>query len=121
MEIVNSVFSWIIKKRIHQMELFMKHPIDVQTELFLNLIDTAKNTEWGRKYDYKSISNYQDYKNRVPLQDYDSLQDQIIRIKHGEQNVLWPTDIKWFAKFDIGLNTINIIILNVNLGRGSMS
>lgn len=80
------------------MELFMKHPIDVQTELFLNLIDTAKNTEWGRKYDYKSIKNYQDYKNRVPLQDYGSLKDQIIRIKHGEQNVLWPTDIKWFAK-----------------------
>ena len=98
MEIVNSVFSWIIKKRIHQMELFMKHPIDVQTELFLNLIDTAKNTEWGRRYDYKSIKTYQDYKNRVPLQDYGSLKDQIIRIKHGEQNVLWPTDIKWFAK-----------------------
>jgi len=80
------------------MELFMKHPLDVQNELFLNLIDTAKNTEWGQQYDYKSIKNYQDYINRVPLQDYESLKDQIIRIKHGEQNVLWPTDIKWFAK-----------------------
>ncbi|MBL4668075.1 MAG: GH3 auxin-responsive promoter family protein [Flavobacteriales bacterium] len=98
MEIINSVFSWIIKKRIHQMELFMKHPIDVQNEVFLNLINTAKNTEWGRKYGYKSIKSYQDYINRVPLQDYESLRDQIIRIKHGEQNVLWPTDIKWFAK-----------------------
>lgn len=98
MEIVNSVFSWIIKKRIHQMELFMKHPIDVQSEVLINLIDTAKNTEWGKKYDYKSIKNYQDYKSRVPLQDYNSLKNQIIRIKHGEQNVLWPTDIKWFAK-----------------------
>ena len=76
----------------------MKHPIDVQNELFLNLVDTAKNTEWGRKYDHKSIKTYQEYKNRVPLQDYASLKDQIIRIKHGEQNVLWPTDIKWFAK-----------------------
>ena len=80
------------------MELFMKHPIDVQNEVFLNLINTAKNTEWGRKYGYKSIKSYQDYINRVPLQDYESLRDQIIRIKHGEQNVLWPTDIKWFAK-----------------------
>lgn len=80
------------------MELFMKHPVDVQNEVLLNLIDTAKNTEWGRKYDYQSIKNYQDYKNRVPLQDYNSLKNQIIRIKHGEQNVLWPTDIKWFAK-----------------------
>ncbi len=80
------------------MELFMKYPVDVQNELFLNLIDKAKNTEWGKKYDYKSIKNYQDYINRLPLQDYESLKDQIIRIKHGEQNVLWPTDIKWFAK-----------------------
>ncbi len=80
------------------MELFMKYPMDVQNEVFLNLIDKAKNTEWGRKYDYKSIKNYQDYINRVPLQDYASLQNQIIRIKHGEQNVLWPTEIKWFAK-----------------------
>jgi len=98
MELINSVFSWIIKKRIHQMELFMKYPIDVQNEVFLNLIDKAKNTEWGRKYDYKSIKNYQGYINRVPLQDYESLKSQIIRIKQGEQNVLWPTDIKWFAK-----------------------
>ena len=98
MEIVNSVFSWIIKKRIHQMELFMKHPIDVQNEVLLGLIEKAKNTEWGKTYGYKSINNYQDFINRVPLQDYESLKDQIIRIKHGEQNVLWPTDIKWFAK-----------------------
>ena len=80
------------------MELFMKYPMDVQNEVLLGLIQKAKNTEWGKKYDYQSINNYQDYKNRVPLQDYESLKDQIIRIKQGEQNVLWPTDIKWFAK-----------------------
>ena len=80
------------------MELFMKYPMDVQNELFLNLINKAKNTEWGKKYEYTSIKSYQDYINRVPLQDYESLKAQIIRIKHGEQNILWPTDIKWFAK-----------------------
>jgi GH3 auxin-responsive promoter len=80
------------------MELFMKYPMDVQEELFENLINSAKNTEWGKKYDYKSIKNYEEYINRVPLQSYESLQDQILRIKHGEQNILWPTDIKWFAK-----------------------
>ncbi len=76
----------------------MKYPIDVQNEVFFDLIDKAKNTEWGRKYDYKSIKDYKTYSSRVPLQDYESLKDQIIRIKHGEQNILWPTDIKWFAK-----------------------
>ncbi len=98
MELINSVFSWIIKKRIHQMELFIKYPIEVQQELFQSLIATAKNTEWGKSYDYNSIKSYQDYVNRVPLQNYESLKDKIIRIKHGEQNVLWPTEIKWFAK-----------------------
>ncbi len=80
------------------MELFIKYPVNVQNELFQNLIQTAKNTEWGRSYDYASIKSYNDYVNRVPLQNYESLKDKIIRIKHGEQNVLWPTEIKWFAK-----------------------
>ncbi|MDB4534323.1 GH3 auxin-responsive promoter family protein [Vicingaceae bacterium] len=80
------------------MELFMKYPMDVQKEVLSGLIEKAKNTEWGKKYDYKSIKSYEDYKERVPLQDYESLKDQIIRIKQGEQNVLWPTEIKWFAK-----------------------
>lgn len=80
------------------MELFMKYPIDVQNELLLNLLNKAKNTEWGKRYDFKSIKNYQDFKSRIPLQDYESLHQGIHRIKNGEQNILWPTEIKWFAK-----------------------
>jgi len=98
MEIINSVFSWIIKKRIHQMELFVKYPIDVQQELLLGLVNKAKNTEWGKRYGFKSVKNYNDFKSRVPLQDYESLHKDIGRIKRGEQNILWPTEIKWFAK-----------------------
>lgn len=98
MEIINSVFSWIIKKRLHQMELFMKYPINVQNELLQKLIYEARFTQWGKNYDYSSIKNYNDYVNRVPLQDYESLKNHILSIKQGEQNVLWPTEIKWFAK-----------------------
>lgn len=80
------------------MELFIKYPIDVQQELLLGLVNKAKNTEWGKRYDFKSIKNYNDFKSRVPLQDYESLHQDIARVKNGEQNVLWPTEIKWFAK-----------------------
>ena len=80
------------------MELFIKYPIEVQNDVLLELISKAKNTEWGKKYDYKSIKSYQDYSNRVPIQDYECLKDQITRIKNGEQNILWSSDIKWFAK-----------------------
>ncbi|MCO6499555.1 MAG: GH3 auxin-responsive promoter family protein [Vicingus serpentipes] len=98
MEIINSVFSWIIKKRIHQMELFIRYPKEVQNDVFLELINSAKNTEWGKKYDYRTIKTYQDYKDRVPLQDYESLKKDVSRIQQGEKNILWPSDIKWFAK-----------------------
>jgi hypothetical protein len=80
------------------MELFIKYPAEVQNDLLLELIKTAKNTEWGKKYDFQHIRSYNDFKNNVPLQDYESLKGDILRIKNGEQNILWPTEIKWFAK-----------------------
>lgn len=98
MAILNSLFTWIMKKRIHQIELFMKYPHDVQEEWFQNLISTAEATEWGKKYDYKSIYTAEDYKARVPISDYDDLKGYIDRMIKGEQNILWPSDIKWFAK-----------------------
>jgi hypothetical protein len=98
MPIVNSILSWIMKKRIHQMELFQKFPMDVQQEVFRNLIEEAKFTEWGKKFEYKSIRTIEDFQKRVPLQNYDTLKPFINRIMEGEQNILWPSDITWFAK-----------------------
>lgn len=83
---------------MHQMELFIKYPHDVQDELFGNLIDDAKYTEWGKKYGYESINNQEEFKKRVPIQDYDSLKPYIERMLQGEQNILWGSEIKWFAK-----------------------
>jgi hypothetical protein len=87
-----------MKQRVHQIELFMKYPNEVQMDWFTNLIAQAKNTEWGRTYDYKSIVSPEEYKTRVPLNDYNSIKPYIERLRHGEQNLLWPTEIKWFAK-----------------------
>ena len=95
---LNSVFSWFIKKRIHQIQLFMKYPHEVQGEVFEKLIHSARDTEWGKKHGYGDINSAEDFKNRVPIQDYDDVKPYIERMKKGEQNLLWPTDIKWFAK-----------------------
>lgn len=98
MAIVNSIFTWYMKKRIHQIELFMKYPLDVQDEWLHTLIASAENTEWGKLYDYKSILTLQQFKERVPIQHYDTLKPYIERMLQGEQNILWPSEIKWFAK-----------------------
>jgi len=98
MPIFNSLLSWLMKKRIHQIELFIKYPIDVQLELFKKLMSSASETAWGKKYDYSSISTPQQFRERVPISDYNKLKPYIERQRKGEQNLLWNTEIKWFAK-----------------------
>lgn len=98
MTIINSVVSWFMKKRMHQIELFMKYPHDVQDEWFKKLIQAGRNTEWGKKYDYASINTYSDFVSRVPITEYNDLKPYIDRLRNGEQNLLWNSEIKWFAK-----------------------
>ena len=87
-----------MKKRIHDIELFMKYPLEVQEELFRELIRRGKNTEFGRKYGFDSIRSYRDYKNNVPVHSYEQIFPYIERVMKGEQNILWPSEITWFAK-----------------------
>jgi len=96
--IVNSLASWFLKKRFHQIELFLKYPIDVQNELLEELLHTAKNTEVGKQYDFASINSYREFSERVPVTNYEDSQQQIERARKGESNIFWPTPIKWFAK-----------------------
>jgi hypothetical protein len=95
---VNSIASWFLKKRFHQIELFLKYPNEVQKELLHNLIEIAKDTELGKLYEFSSIKNYQDFVERVPITTYEGFQDKIERSRKGENNIFWPTPIKWFAK-----------------------
>jgi len=94
----NSIASWILKKRIHQMELFMKYPNEVQNELLHELIKKASKTETGKLYEFKTIKSYNIFKSRVPLCNYDDIELNIERCRKGEQNIFWPSNIKWFAK-----------------------
>ncbi|AUS04989.1 GH3 auxin-responsive promoter family protein [Pseudotamlana carrageenivorans] len=96
--IVNSIASWFLKKRFHQIELFLKYPNEVQNELLMNLIQFAKDTEIGKTHDFASIKNYKTFAERVPIKNYDGWQDVIERSRNGENNIFWPTPIKWFAK-----------------------
>ena len=94
----NTILTWAMKKRIHQMELFLLYPMDVQKEVLFGLIKKAANTEWGKKYDFKSITSIKDFQERVPISTYEQLFPYIERVMKGEKNILWPTEIEWFSK-----------------------
>ncbi len=98
MAFVTSVISWFMRQRIHQIELFLKYPHDVQQDWLTKLLKAAENTEYGQLYDFKSIRSIDEFQQRVPLNSYDTLKPYIDRLRKGEQQLLWPSDIKWFAK-----------------------
>jgi GH3 auxin-responsive promoter len=96
--IINSIASWVLKQRIHQIELFLKYPNEVQNELLLGLIRQAEKTVLGETYDFESIKNYSTFADRIPISTYEELEPLIERTRQGEQNVFWNEPIKWFAK-----------------------
>jgi hypothetical protein len=95
--LLNSVVSWFLKKRIHDMELFMKHPQELQDNILQDLIHYARHTEVGKKYGFDSIKSYRDFTDRVPVSGYTEMETSIKRSRKGEGNIFWPSDIKWFA------------------------
>lgn len=95
---LNALFSFLVKKRLQQIELFKEDPRMAQLEVFHDLVQAARYTEWGRKYDYPSISDPDLFRERVPIQDYADVKPWVDRLRKGEQNLLWPTDIRWYAK-----------------------
>jgi len=96
--LVNSVASWFLKKRFHQIDLFLKYPHEVQNELLMNLLSISKDTEIGKAYDFRTIRTYQEFAQRVPVSSYEDYQNLIERSRKGEKNIFWPKPIKWFAK-----------------------
>lgn len=98
LSLINSVASWFLRKRFQQIEYFMTHPNEVQEALLMALVSKAKDTELGKKYGFSSISSYAEFARKVPITKYEEYQPYIERSRNGEDNIFWPTHIKWFAK-----------------------
>jgi len=98
MPILSSIVNWVNTKRLHQIDLFRKYPFDVQREGLLKLLLEAKDTWYGKNYGFSDIKTITQFQERVPLSSYEDLQPLIERLMSGEQNLLWPSEVKWFAK-----------------------
>lgn len=98
MAILPSIINWLNTKRINQIDLFRKYPVETQQEVIYKLLAKAACTEWGQKYKYSTITSIQEYQNRFPVQTYEDIIPYVERLGKGETNLLWPGEIKWFAK-----------------------
>ena len=73
-------------------------PLQLQQKALEHLVERGRNTEYGQKHSFNSIKNYDDFAGMVPLNTYEELKGDIDRMRHGEQSVLWPGQVKWYAK-----------------------
>lgn len=96
--ILNNLISFFVKKRIRKIESFKKNPIDIQKKCLSHLLQSAQKTEIGEKFKFSSIKHYTDFKNRLPVTNYEDIEGTIKRIIKGEQNLLWHSKITSFAK-----------------------
>ncbi len=97
-KLVNRLFKEYYKLRIKRIQRYMERPHLVQYSVWKQLIQMAKKTEWGRRYDFRNIKTPEQFAERIPVQDYDSLKPYIERMMHGERDVLWPNEVRWFSK-----------------------
>lgn len=95
---INSIIVWVMKNRFKKVDKALSNPKEVQLRTLKKIVGVSKKTKWGKTHSLSKVKSYDDFKNLVPLQDYPSLKPYIDRIRKGEENVLWPTHIKWFAK-----------------------
>ncbi len=98
MSIISPAFRGYIRLRQGAIDNFMHNPIDTQQQVFNELVGSAQFTEYGKKYRFEDIDNIADFRKRVPVNDYETLKPYIQRILEGNQNILWPSPITWFAK-----------------------
>jgi hypothetical protein len=95
---INFIIKWYLQQRMSRINFFIQNPVEAQEKVLNYLIESAANTSWGMQFQYNNIKNYNDFKNRFPIQDYETLKPFIERMMQGEQNVLWHSPINWFAK-----------------------
>jgi hypothetical protein len=98
MDIITKTIAPLFAARQRQIESFGKRFADIQHKQLLRLLHTAKNTEWGAKYNFREITGYSSFCERVPVSVYEDLQPFIERMINGEGNVLWPSVVRWYAK-----------------------
>jgi GH3 auxin-responsive promoter len=95
---LNSIMRYVLNKRMRRIHYFSAHPKEVQSAILSQFVNAAQDTEWGRMHDFKHIKNPQDFAKNIPIQDYESLKPFINRMMHGERDVLWNGQVKWYSK-----------------------
>jgi hypothetical protein len=98
MKLLSPAISHLARLRFRQIDQWSTDPVAAQREVLQELVTAAQYTEFGRKYKFNRLFSIKAFKKAVPVHEYDDLKPYILRMMGGEENLLWNTPVKWFAK-----------------------
>ncbi|MFN0215187.1 MAG: GH3 auxin-responsive promoter family protein [Saprospiraceae bacterium] len=96
--IINLALKQYLSHRMKRIERYMLNPEEAQARWLRHLLDRARDTEQGRRWNFGSIRNAEQFAKAVPAQDYDAVKSDIVRMMRGASNVLWPNEVNWYSK-----------------------
>ena len=95
---LTSIISKVFVPRQKELDRHNDEGEAMQRHVLTTLLESAKDTEYGRKHLFDIAKGYEDFIANTPLNTYEELKGDIDRMRHGERNVLWPGIVKWYAK-----------------------
>lgn len=98
MKFLSPAISRLARLRLWGVQNWIDYPVAAQRNVLQNIVTQAQYTEFGRRYSFSKLFTIKDFKNNIPIHDYDAIKSYIIRMMNGEENILWNTPINWFAK-----------------------
>lgn len=98
MSITSIAQNLYFAKRQRELQRYNNQGAEIQRSVLKHLIERADDTEYGRRYAFSEFHDYDTFAMDVPVNDYESLKQDIDRMRHGEKDILWPGHVKWYAK-----------------------
>ena len=98
MKLLSSAISKLARLRLWRIENWINHPVAAQREVLQGLVTAAQYTDFGKKYNFSKLFSIKQFKQHVPIHEYEDISPYIKRMMEGEENVLWNSPVTWFAK-----------------------
>jgi len=95
---ITSIARLLFHRRWKELEQYNTNSELLQQQVLRHLLEVGRNSNYGRAHDFAAIRGYDNFCRNVPVNTYEELKGDIDRMRQGENSVLWPGHVKWYAK-----------------------
>lgn len=95
---ITSITRKLFESRQNKIDAYNNHAEIIQNQVLKKLIANGKQTEWGKHHNFSTVQKYTQFAQTSPVNTYEELKSYIDRMRHGEKDILWPGQVRWYAK-----------------------